>query len=758
MCVSIQKGGMERGLRRRAPIDLASESAWRAHRKYLAVIDAGSSGSRLHIYSWREADWERAERKGKGLPLDVLPSVEKGTWEGSELPWQVKIEPGLSSFAGRENELRAYLEKMFAHIIEVVPAYAIPSTPVHILATAGMRMLPIDTQQAILAETCRVLREHPFSTASTSSDGLCGGQVRIITGEEEGLFGWTAINYLMDGFSNSTTFGFLDMGGASTQIAFEPDEHVSQEPGAGAAQVNHGMFDVTIRRLDATEVQHHVFVTTFLGFGTNAARERYVNKLAADTTSHELSDPCLPKGLRLAYDKHEAVGTGSFSECLVQQSPLLDREAECFKPPCPFHGVHVPTIDFASNQFIGVSEYWYSAHDVFDLGGAYDYTAFQRAAQDFCASNWGELETKHAQHEYRKQVTLSRLQMQCFKAAWVTTVLHEGLRLPRLGNPWAAAGMDHAANVPAAVTEKNLFQSINDVHGLGVSWTLGKVLLEASGALSLEEPIQNARYTIVGSSHALLLALSVFGIVMLLMFVRMWRKRRAAAWAPVPIDDPGAPSSTVLYVDDAEQSKDPVAIPARSQAWWPTRFAARIFALASNQRNAAPVPPPVRMPPVRVVPERLQSESGKELARDGFPLVPAEWASMLRAESTSPTSVVPARRPSLREVSPRGRSPLSMSRPPSTSPTPGSGRRDPLTVDTSLRRNIAIPETPTALASGNMFSSRPPSRGPSPMLFDSRRPSASSMSLAAPSTQLHLTSSIAPEFRGRLSPASPRRD
>ena len=117
--MSIQKGGMERGLRRRAPIDLASESAWRAHRKYLAVIDAGSSGSRLHIYSWREADWERAERKGKGLPLDVLPSVEKGTWEGSELPWQVKIEPGLSSFAGRENELRAYLEKMFAHIIEL---------------------------------------------------------------------------------------------------------------------------------------------------------------------------------------------------------------------------------------------------------------------------------------------------------------------------------------------------------------------------------------------------------------------------------------------------------------------------------------------------------------------------------------------------------------------------------------------------------------------------------------------------------------
>ena len=49
--------------------------------------------------------------------------------------------------------------------------------------------------------------------------------MKIITGEEEGLFGWIAANYLMDSFvggnrDEKTTYGFLDM--ASTQIAFEP--------------------------------------------------------------------------------------------------------------------------------------------------------------------------------------------------------------------------------------------------------------------------------------------------------------------------------------------------------------------------------------------------------------------------------------------------------------------------------------------------------------------------------------------------------
>ena len=93
-------------------------------------------------------------------------------------------------------------------------------------------------------------------------------------GEEEGLFGWIAINCLIDGFAGRhkdarTMYGFLGMGGASTQIAFEPaEEDVMGNEGA--------LVDVRLKLLGGTQIEHKVFVTTWLGSGTNQVRERYV--------------------------------------------------------------------------------------------------------------------------------------------------------------------------------------------------------------------------------------------------------------------------------------------------------------------------------------------------------------------------------------------------------------------------------------------------------------------------------------------------
>ena len=92
-----------------------------------------------------------------------------------------------------------------------------------------MRLLTPEKQAHVLSATCEFLRFHSnFKIDDPSSNGPCGSSVRIITGEEEGLFGWIAVNYLMDGFKGSgdspLTYRFLDMGGASTQIAFEPSK------------------------------------------------------------------------------------------------------------------------------------------------------------------------------------------------------------------------------------------------------------------------------------------------------------------------------------------------------------------------------------------------------------------------------------------------------------------------------------------------------------------------------------------------------
>jgi len=432
----------------------------------------------------------------------------------------------LSTLADNPEEVGAYLRPLLSHARDHIPPSLHRDTPLFLLATAGMRLLSPKEQAQILQETCRFLSRHSnFKIDDPSDAGPCGSSVRIITGEEEGLFGWIAVNYLMDGFSSSsderTTYGFLDMGGASTQIAFEPS--------AENQKMANSLIDVRLRLLGGEEIHHKVFVTTWLGYGTNQARERYVGNIITeydservedeDDVGHHVLDPCLPHGLELTerpvhpstpasahlMDSHRLVGTGSFEECLKKTAPLLNTTAPCPDTPCLMNGVHVPPIDFSVSHFIGVSEYWYSSEHIFGLGGAYDFVEYERAASDFCSRNWESILSEHEESRRRQRlggdgevlkdgkvveagkwgpkVEIPRLQMQCFKAAWITNVLHEGIKLPRIVDPGGNLSTD-GKKVEMQAKKKGLgrptFQSMDSVGDIAISWTLGKMVLEAS--------------------------------------------------------------------------------------------------------------------------------------------------------------------------------------------------------------------------------------------------------------------------------------
>ena len=711
---------------------------WTDQRKYTVIVDAGSSGSRLMVYSWRDVGWDRKYRLHHQLPLDVLPTIERGVPPESDQAWQVKVEPGLSSFAGRTGELRPYLEGLLLHVRAVVPEHALPHTPIYVMATAGMRLLEPVERQAILLETCRVLREHPFQFEGSlydytdaDADSACQGQVRVISGEEEGLFGWIAINYLMNGFSTSDkTFGFLDMGGASTQIAFAP-----ADTSTGA-----DLFNVTLQKLDASKESHHVFVTTFLGYGTNAARTRYLYSLKdGDTTALPDSyvDPCLPKGLQLSLDDGQGhvQGTGSLRQCMAQQVPLLDQGAACSVPPCLFHGVHVPPIEYTKNEFVGVSEYWYSSHDVFDLGGSYDHKKFHQAADEFCASDWSQLEANFKAHKYPSQVTLSRLQMQCFKAAWMSTVLHEGLQLPREHN-------------------QSLFQSVNDVHGLGVSWTLGKALLEANKDVTLQAPhwpipayAATSWLWLVG-----FLAVALLGAVALALR-RRWDRARVL-WMPLATTDsmetPVEEHSMVVPMpqadeDDISDASTPSLEDKRSKAggaWG--RFLSRTASYASLQWEKMAITPPRsasvsasrRSSITRPLP-RLGSDRSEAPLRVTSPPMP--WTPSWIHRTSSPLTVKIPILP-LSDTAPDASTPDALTR----SVSPKSDRRPTLSTWSGggpLSRDNSLVFT-TAVSSGYL-GSRPPSRVSSPRPLDARRASSPN------ALTLPLSLSVRSDIRGR---------
>jgi golgi apyrase len=458
--------------------------------RYGIIFDAGSSGTRLYVYRWKDP----AKVLKDASPED-LRSLPKLKLEKSE-----KIRPGVSSFAERPAEIGPqHLKSLIDVALDVIPEDKISDTPVFLMATAGMRLLPRVQQRALLREICGYLqRNTQFSLPD------CNAHIQVIPGETEGLYGWIATNYLLGGFDHPEkhkhgkghhTYGFLDMGGASAQIAFAPNA-TEAEKHANDLKL------LRMRTMDGAPSEYRVFSATWLGFGANRARERYVESLKdsyGNPEDHELPDPCMPEGLRTTLTGEPVsegtassdlvlLGTGSFDECVRKVYPLLGKDAPCEDHPCLLNGQHVPSIDFEVNHFIGVSEYWHTTHGVFGKGNkAYDLATYQKNVADFCSRPWEDIEVAVEARKKDKSRKVKDAQEACFKASWLINVLHDGIGIPRIGMETAPAP---SLNISKGAIDKakdkgfvDPFQPVDKIDGIEVSWTLGKMVLYAAGQI-----------------------------------------------------------------------------------------------------------------------------------------------------------------------------------------------------------------------------------------------------------------------------------
>ncbi|KAH3669552.1 hypothetical protein WICMUC_004974 [Wickerhamomyces mucosus] len=451
---------------------------------YGIVIDSGSSGSRIQIYRW---DDSTELLKSKSTDESILRSVPKIYQEES---WTYKISPGVSTFADKVDDVYDdHYEDLIEYAEKIIPKENWDDTPIFVLATAGMRLLRSETQTKLLNQICYDLQKHSHFKIEN-----CDDQVQIIDGETEGLYGWLGLNYLFDELNDydpnslkHESFGFMDMGGASTQIAFVPNKDSEIE------KHNDDISTIYLRNVNGDLQSWRVFVSTWLGFGANESRKRYLRNLINilpeknnnneedDFNTLKLNDPCLPKNAKVDYahlDKtYEFKGTGDYQECIKTTYPLLLKNLPCTDEPCLFNGVHAPEIDFYKDRFVGISEYWYTANDVFHMGGEYNFLKFSEHVKDFCESDWSEIEQRSANGEYNN-VPQTTLVDACFKANWVLNVLHEGFNLPRVGIE---------TTLPEEKTYDDghiPFQSASTIKGSELSWTLGRILLYASSLIA----------------------------------------------------------------------------------------------------------------------------------------------------------------------------------------------------------------------------------------------------------------------------------
>ena len=210
------------------------ESSQNLH--FAIVVDAGSSGSRAYLYKWPDHSND----------LNELLKISPLTEINGE-PMVKSVSPGLSSFSENPQNAFEYMRPLIQYAADRIPPKNHQETPLFILATAGMRLIEHDQQDAIITNVRNGISKH-FDFHFPE------GNLEIISGKQEGIYQWLAINYVLDKFDHGgskdenivnmpdyddqvdegrnvylrpKTVGALDMGGASMQIAMEVTSDLS---------------------------------------------------------------------------------------------------------------------------------------------------------------------------------------------------------------------------------------------------------------------------------------------------------------------------------------------------------------------------------------------------------------------------------------------------------------------------------------------------------------------------------------------------
>ncbi|XP_060245893.1 ectonucleoside triphosphate diphosphohydrolase 7 isoform X3 [Meriones unguiculatus] len=380
-------------------------------------------------------------------------------------------------------------------------------------------------------------------------------QAEVISGKQEGVYAWIGINFVLGRFDHEDesdadtsldsaagrrrTVGILDMGGASLQIAYEVPTSTSVLPPKQeeAAKILLAEFNLGCD-VQHTEHVYRVYVTTFLGFGGNFARQRYEelvlnetltkNRLLGQKTGlsadNPFLDPCLPVGLTDVLERNSQAlhvrGKGDWATCRAMLSPLLARSNTS---QASLNGIYQSPIDFNNSEFYGFSEFFYCTEDVLRIGGRYHGPTFAKAAQDYCGMAWSVLAQRFKNGLFSSHADEHRLKYQCFKSAWMYQVLHEGFHFPY--------------NYP------NL-QTAQLVYDREVQWTLGAILYKTR-FLPLRDLRQGGVRQAHGSwfrlsfvyNHYLFFACTMVVLLAIVLYLlRIHRIHRRQTRASAPLD------------------------------------------------------------------------------------------------------------------------------------------------------------------------------------------------------------------------------
>uniref|UniRef100_A0A8D0EAN1 Ectonucleoside triphosphate diphosphohydrolase 1 n=1 Tax=Salvator merianae TaxID=96440 RepID=A0A8D0EAN1_SALMN len=448
--------------------------------KYGIVLDAGSSHTSLYIYEWP------AEKEND---TGVVQQVDVCDVEG----------PGISTYANAVKKAGYSLKHCMDKAKEKVPLEKHQETPVYLGATAGMRLLRLaneDAAKKVLSEVDMTLRSYPFNFQGA----------RILSGEEEGAYGWITLNYLLGNFKQSVwpqfmprlffstgTIGALDLGGASTQITFVPNQESIESP---EDIVNFYLYGKN----------YTVYTHSFLCYGKDQAlRLKLLQDSLQDPLTSRVQDPCFhqgyertidiadlqnkscrPPGFTMSsYSLLQIEGTGDYEKCLASIDKIFNT-SYCPYSSCSFNGISLPPV---SGNFGAFSAFYYVMKFLNVTQAPMDKVI--ETVKIFCSKTWNEVKTEFP------GIKEKYLSEYCFSGTYIISLLNQRYNFTK--EKW-----------------QNI-HFLGKIRNSDAGWTLG-YMLNLTNMIPAEQPytrpLSHATYiSLMAISSILVISLFLIGYV-----------------------------------------------------------------------------------------------------------------------------------------------------------------------------------------------------------------------------------------------------
>jgi len=392
--------------------------------EYGIIVDAGSTGSRIHVYEWNK-------RKQHADTNDII--ITQAPFSSPKVIDNHELKPGVSSYTNNVIQAGESLKDLtdkaeaFLKTKKKLSTQALKKIPIFVQATSGLRRLDPTISSRLIDSIRTFLKKTPFYFKDS--------YVRILSGEEEGVYGWMTVNYFKNTYFKDVTYGTMEMGAGSSQITFHyPSVIANSYP--------------LQRKMSTQPVS--LYSHSYLFYGVDAVIKR-LDELAANDPKRDA--PCYHTGYKKNVTMKSKIieisGSSNYLKCSNVTLSLLKKQSQCLSYNCAIDGVYQPRIP-ANMKFYAFGAFAYVA-DAFNVN---TWQALQLKIVAHCAKNWAK-----AQEVFKDRSYLAPYApLYCLELVYFERLLLDGY------------GFTQFSNI--------MFD--RKINGTKIEWAMGSILYQAN--------------------------------------------------------------------------------------------------------------------------------------------------------------------------------------------------------------------------------------------------------------------------------------